>query len=95
MGKIKILMVLGNTRRGGTQAFIMNLLRDIDKRKFQIDFAINLDFEGGWGPEIRNLGSKIYILPRFNVKNWISFERAWDNFLAEHSYDIVDRKSVV
>lgn len=89
MGKIKVLMVLGNTRRGGTQAFIMNLLRDIDKRKFQIDFAINIDVEGGWGPEIRSLGSNIYILPRFNVKNWIFFEKSWDNFLAEHPYDIV------
>lgn len=89
MGKIKILMVLGNTRRGGTQAFIMNLLRDIDKTKFQIDFAVNLDFEGGWGPEMRTLGSKIFIMPRFNVKNWKSFERSWDKFLTEHSYDIV------
>ncbi len=82
-------MVLGNTRRGGTQAFIMNLLRDINKAKFQIDFAINLDFEGGWGPEMRELGSNIFIMSRFNVKNWKSFECAWDKFLTEHPYDIV------
>ena len=38
-------MVLGNTRRGGTQAFIMNVLRNIENEKFTIDFEINLDFE--------------------------------------------------
>ena len=45
MQKIRVLMVLGNTRRGGTQAFIMNILRNIDRDRFQIDLAINNDFE--------------------------------------------------
>jgi len=89
MGIIKILMVLGNTRRGGTQAFIMNLLRDIDKTKFQIDFAVNLDSEGGWGNEMRALGSNLFIVPRFNVINWMSYEKFWDKFLSEYPYDIV------
>lgn len=89
MEKIKILMVLGNTRRGGTQAFIMNVLRNIDRERFQIDFALNLDFVGGWGPDMRALGSNIYILPVFKVYNWISFKRTWNKFLDEHHYDIV------
>lgn len=87
--KIKILMVLGNTRRGGAQAFIMNVLRNIDREKFQIDFAVNLDFEGGWGPEMRSLGSNIYIMPVFKVYNWMSFAKAWKKFLGEHHYDII------
>lgn len=82
-------MVLGNTRRGGTQAFIMNLLRNIDKERFQIDLAINNDSEGGWGPEIIALGSKIYIVPSFKVYNWLSYCRFWNAFLEEHHYDIV------
>ena len=89
MEKIKILMVLGNTRRGGTQAFIMNVLRNIDRNRFQIDFALNLDFEGGWGPEMRSLGSELFILPVFKVFNWASYKRTWSNFLDEHHYDIV------
>lgn len=82
-------MVLGNTRRGGTQAFIMNVLRNIDRKKFQIDFAVNLDFEGGWGPEMRSLGSNIYIMPVFKVYNWLSFAKAWKKFFGEHHYDII------
>ena len=87
--KIKILMVLGNTRRGGTQAFIMNILRNIDRERFQIDFAINNDFEGGWGPDMRALGSEIYIFPVFKVYNWLSFQKWWESFLKENPYDIV------
>ena len=87
--KIRILMVLGNTRRGGTQAFIMNVLRNIDGERFQIDFAINNDFPGGWGPDMRALGSEIHIFPVFKVYNWMSFKRWWDVFLTEHHYDIV------
>lgn len=82
-------MVLGNTRRGGTQAFIMNILRNIDREQFQIDFAVNLDFDGGWGPEMRSLGSSIYIMPVFKVYNWIGFARSWKDFLSEHHYDII------
>ena len=82
-------MVLGNTRRGGTQAFIMNVLRNINREKFQIDFALNLDFEGGWGPEMRSLGSNVYIMPVFKVYNWMSFAKAWKAFFEEHHYDII------
>lgn len=89
MGKIKILMVLGNTRRGGTQAFIMNVLRNIDREHYQIDFAINNDFEGGWGPEMRSLGSEIFITPIFKIYNWLSFKKFWASFLSSHHYDIV------
>ncbi len=87
--KIKILMVLGNTRRGGTQAFIMNVLRNINRERFQIDFAINNEFEGGWGPDMRALGSEIFIMPVFKVYNWLSFQRWWNEFLSTHQYDIV------
>ena len=89
MEKIRILMVLGNTRRGGTQAFILNNLQLLDKSKFQIDFAINDDFEGGWGPYLRSLGCQIHIVPYFNIFNWRKFENAWDNLLKHHHYDIV------
>ena len=82
-------MVLGNTRRGGTQAFIMNVLRNIDRDKYQIDFAINNDFEGGWGPDMRALGSEMFIMPVFKVYNWVTFQKWWNSHLTIHQYDIV------
>lgn len=90
MEKIKILMVVGNTRMGGAQAFILNVLHNIDRERFQIDLAINFYAEhDGIEDECRALGCHIYILPYFKVYNYLSYVSAWDKFLSEHKYDIV------
>ena len=87
--KKKILMVLGNTGRGGTQAFIMNVLNKIDLNQFQIDFVVNTDPVSGWGTKIRELGCKVYFMPKFKVYNIISYYFFWKKFLGVHKYDIV------
>ncbi len=88
--KIKILMVMGNTRMGGVQAFILNVLQNIDLNKFQIDIAINFYAEqNGIENECRKYGCKFYILPYFKLYNYCTFKRAWRKFLLENSYDIV------
>lgn len=93
MGKIKILMVLGNTKMGGTQAFILNLLRNIDHERFQVDIAVNNEVENGIGDDFRSLGCEIYFWPYFKVYNYFSFVGFWKRFLSEHSYDIVHAHS--
>lgn len=94
MEKIKILMVLGNTRLAGTQAFIMNLLRNLDLEKFQIDWAVNNEGEGGGiSQQIRDFGCNIFFLPYFKVYNYFSFVKAWRIFLKGHHYDIVHAHS--
>ncbi|MDD4590211.1 MAG: glycosyltransferase [Parabacteroides sp.] len=90
---IRILMVLGNTRRGGTQAFIMNILRNVDKNKYQIDVAVTHDSEGGYGEEIISLGSNIYIMPDFQVWNIVKYIKEWKKLLSSYHYDIVHAHS--
>lgn len=88
--KIKILMVLGNTRMGGVQAFILNVLQNIDRSRFKIDLAVNFEGEGGGvSKQFRSLGCDIYFLPYFKVYNYFSFVNAWKQFLKTHHYDIV------
>lgn len=90
MNKTKILMVVGNTRMGGAQAFILNVLHNIDRERFQIDLAINFYAEhDGIEDECRALGCNIYILPYFKVYNYLSYLRAWNKFLSMHKYHIV------
>lgn len=90
MEKIKILMVMGSTNMGGTQMFVLNLLRNIDLSRFQIDFVINFEErENGIGQKLREKGCQIYMLPYFKVYNYYSFVKAWKQFLREHQYDIV------
>lgn len=90
MDKIKVLMVLGNTKMGGTQAFILNLLRNIDLNKFQVDLAINSEEkDGGIGDDVKQMGCNIYFWPYYKVFNKYHFVRFWQRFLSEHPYDIV------
>lgn len=90
MDKIKILMVLGSTGMGGTQAFLLNLLRNIDHDKYQVDLAVNRDIiNGGIGDEVRQMGCNIYFWPYFKVYNYTSFVHFWKKFFSTHHYDIV------
>ena len=83
-------MVLGTTEMGGAQMFLLNLLRQIDRDRFQVDMAVNREVKAsGIADEWRSLGCHIYILPYFKVYNYFSFVRLWRKFLSEHSYDIV------
>lgn len=87
--KVKILMVLDNTGRGGSQSFVMNVIRNIDKEKFQFDIAITRNKLGGFDEEMEALGCKIYNLEHFEVTNYRRFVNCWENFLTEHHFDII------
>ena len=89
MKKVKILMVLDNTGRGGAQTYAMNVLRNIDRERFHIDFVVNRNPENGYGEEILSSGSQILYIPKFKVYNWSEYSNAWKNLLKEHKYDIV------
>lgn len=88
--RISILMVLGSTEMGGAQMFILNLLRQIDRARFQIDLAVNsVAEEDGIAEECRTMGCQIYKLPYFKVYNYSVLVKQWRHFLNEHRYDIV------
>lgn len=90
MDKIKVLMVLGNTKMGGTQAFILNLLKNIDLNRFQVDLAINSEEKvGGIGDDVKQMGCQIFFWPYYKIYNKHRFVKFWHNFLTEHVYDIV------
>lgn len=83
-------MVLGNTRMGGVQAFILNLLQNIDRSRYKIDLAINFEGEGGGVSEqFRSLGCDIFFLPYFKVYNYFYYVYKWKQFFRKHHYDIV------
>ena len=64
MEKIKILMVIGSVNMGGAQAFLLNLLRNMDLTRYQVDFVVNFaECPGSIGDELRSMGCNIYTLP--------------------------------
>lgn len=81
---IRILQVIGSLNSGGSQSMIMNIYRNIDRKKIQFDFIIHKKDEVSYSEEIRRLGGKIYVLPQYKVYNVFSFKKAWNNFFKKH-----------
>lgn len=87
---IRILHVFGALNRGGAETMIMNLYRNINKDKLQFDFAIQTKKECAYDQEIRNMGGKIYNLPRFSLSNGWNYIREWKKFFQIHKeYKII------
>ncbi|MEG1410481.1 MAG: glycosyltransferase family 1 protein [Romboutsia sp.] len=56
---IRVLHIVGNMNRGGTETMLMNLYRNIDKNRIQFDFISFDDEEAHYDKEIRRMGGKI------------------------------------
>ena len=90
MEKIHILQVVGMMDYGGTETFLMNLLRTIDRELYQFDFVEQLQKDCVHDAEILSLGSKIYRCPHISPKNLHAYRIWWRQFFAEHpEYQIV------
>lgn len=82
--QIRILHMIGSLNIGGSQSFVMNIYRNIDRSKIQFDFIIDQPTEIHFKKEIENLGGRVFVLPKFNGKNIIQVYKAWNSFLKEH-----------
>ncbi len=87
---IRVLHVVGRMALGGTQTMIMNVYRHIDRTQMQFDFLVHTKDECFYDKEIIKLGGRIYRTERFNIINWLSYKKFWNNFFPEHEeYKIV------
>lgn len=60
---IIILHILSQLEKNGTETFVMNVFRRIDKNKYKFDFLIFSDKDGGYCQEVIEHGGNIYRLP--------------------------------
>lgn len=87
---IRILHVLGCLNRGGAETMVLNIYRAIDRSKVQFDFIIHTYDKCDYNDEIRELGGKIYSVPRYTGKNHFEYKKAWNEFFIKHpEYRIV------
>lgn len=87
---IRILHMIGSLNIGGSQTMIMNIYRNIDKDKVQFDFIVDHEKELYFADEIKELGGKIYFMPRFKGTNLIELIKSWNKFFKEHpEYKII------
>ena len=89
MKSIRILHVIGGVfRYGGTEAFLMNYYRHIDKTKVQFDFVVHGFEKGVYDDEIKDLGGKIYNIP-IKSKDYLGNIRALKDIFKSGEYNIV------
>ena len=60
MENVKVLHVLEGLDIGGKEICAMNFYRNINKDKFQFDFAISASKIGCFEEEINKLGGRVY-----------------------------------
>lgn len=81
---MRILHVLGGVGLGGAESRIMDLYRCIDRKKIQFDFLVHQRDPGYYEEEIRELGGRIYRVPRFRLYNFLAYRKALRAFFREH-----------
>jgi len=85
---IRVLHCVAGLDRGGYEAFIMNVYRNIDRSKIQFDFLYS--FDGVYTEEIRKLGGKLYQIPFITQKGPFVYRKAVMDFFKKHpEYKIV------
>ncbi len=85
---MRILQVVGTMDRAGAETWLMHVLRNIDRERFQVDFLVHSDAAGDYDDEIRALGSKV--IPCLSPsKPWL-YARNFRRILRQHGpYDVV------
>lgn len=81
---IKVLHVVGQMNRGGTEALLMSLLRITDRERFQYDFVEQTQNSCDYDEEIKALGSTIYRCPTISPTSLSSYRGWWRTFLQQH-----------
>lgn len=84
---IRVLHVVGSMNQGGTENFLMNLYREIDKTKIQFDFLVNR--HGVFDSEIKQLGGNVYYTDPLQKSGQIKYVKELRKLFREHKYKII------
>lgn len=89
---LRILQIGMSTNYGGTEAFLMNLYRNIDRAKYQFDFLNVYDEPLACQDEIISLGGNIYNLHLRRRQDGLKkYKEGIKKFYREHHFDIVSQ----
>jgi glycosyltransferase involved in cell wall biosynthesis len=85
---IRILHVVGAMNRAGIETWLMQVLRNLDRPGFAMDFLVHTTAACAYDPEIRSLGSRLLPCPHPG-RPW-SYGRRFRRLLREHGpYHVV------
>lgn len=85
MTTIRVLQSLSTLDRGGAEAMVMNVYRNIDRQKIQFDFVVNdQPSPYAFEEEVKQLGGRIFKVPKFNGRNFSLYRKAMDQLFEKH-----------
>ncbi len=88
LNKIRVLHVVNWLNRGGIESYLLNIIRNYDKSRFQMDFCCRGKSLGEMTDEVVSLGSQV-LHCRMGI-NLPKFINNFQKLLCENSYDIVN-----
>lgn len=80
MEPIRVLHVVPAMNCGGMETFIMNIFRNIDRRKVQFDFLYHYADSCFYDEEILELGGRIYKLSVRNDNDFLKYVQGLNSF---------------
>lgn len=85
----RILQITGQLARNGTETFIMNVYRNIDRKKIAFDFLVSTISTDGYYEEAESFGAMIYRIPE--RRYFLYHHKALNDFFKEnaHRYDAI------
>ena len=86
---LRVLHFVPNLNNGGTETFIMNMFRNINRDLVQFDFIVHTNKIGVYEQEIESLGGKIYRIPVKDDLNFFRYVKELKKILKEGKYKIV------
>ncbi len=85
---MRILHVVGGLNRGGAETWLVQILRHVDRRKYQMDFLVHSEQPGAYDEEVKALGARV--LPCLSPSNPIRYSINFRRILRQYGpYDCV------
>ncbi|MEI6290838.1 MAG: glycosyltransferase [Chloroflexota bacterium] len=81
---IRVLHVVHQMNRAGTETLLMHIYRKIDRSRVQFDFLVHTDLPGQYDDEILQLGGKIIIISQSPSQNYLKYKQKLRNIFLEH-----------
>ncbi len=87
--KIKVAQFVGSMNCGGTETMLMNLLKYLDKEKYEFVFIENVKEKSWYSDEIEKLGGSIIKIQNFSMKNIFSYIRELKFVFKKEKFDVI------
>lgn len=89
MKKIRVLEIIGSMNMGGAETFLMNVLRNINREKFDLYFLCYGNNKFDYEEEVNELGGHIIRIDQVSIKNFCKHINILTDVIKKNNIDVV------